>query len=72
MRPLGFRHPRLECIAILIYEEEIKVEEMELKNLGENEKKKTHFLNKLLSRGALIGDTDKSKITLYVNLTMNP
>ena len=40
---------------------------MELKNLGEDEKK-AHFLNKLLSRGALIGDTDKSKVSIFYNL----
>ena len=58
------------------------MEQFETKDLKDHEKKE-HFLSKLLSRGAYIGDTDKSKvsktfhvysiakITLYINLTMN-
>ena len=43
-------------------EEDIKAEELETKDLKEDEKK-DHFLTRLLSRGAFIGDTDKSKVS---------
>lgn len=48
-------------------EEEIKAEQMETKDLKDHEKK-DHFLSKLLSRGAFIGDTDKSKVSKTLHL----
>jgi hypothetical protein len=40
---------------------------METKDLKEQEKK-DHFLTRLLSRGAFIGDTDKSKVSKTIHM----